>query len=131
MSATRYLISEFQSQNVNDILNAIGVDPDWDIFTKSHIEREKYKSLLNNSPAFVCYHGNEFCGYIRAILDQNFAVYISELFVTPDHRNHKVAEQLINKVKEAFSELTVYALSDEDAFYKKKGYKKIGSVFEI
>jgi GNAT superfamily N-acetyltransferase len=131
MSPTRYLISEFQSENVNDILNAIGADPNWDIFTKNHTEREKYKNLLNNSPVFVCYLGNEFCGYIRAILDQNFAVYISELYVTFDHRNQKVAEQLINKVKEAFSELTVYVLSDEDAFYEKKGYKNVGSVFEI
>ena len=30
-----------------------------------------------------------------------------------------------------YSHLTVYALSDEDAYYEKLGYRKVGSVFEI
>jgi hypothetical protein len=46
-------------------------------------------------------------------------------------RNRKIGRTLISKVKSDFMNLTVYALSDEDAYYKKLGYRKVGSVFEI
>lgn len=56
---------------------------------------------------------------------------MSELFVIPEWRNHKIGQLLLERIKSDSSGLTVYALSDEDAFYEKKGYTKIGSVFEI
>lgn len=72
-----------------------------------------------------------FCGYVRAILDEYFAAYISEIFVVPEWRNRGIGRALIAKVKVDFGHLTVYALSDEHAYYEKLGHKNIGSVFEI
>ena len=126
-----YIISKYQIENGDDIINAIGIDPDWEIFTKGKKEKENYKKLLKQSATFVCYQESEFCGFTRAVLDKGFAIYISELYVCPTHRNRKIAQQLIERVKEVFAEITVYVLSDEDLFYIKKGYKKVGSVFEI
>jgi GNAT superfamily N-acetyltransferase len=68
---------------------------------------------------------------LRALLDDGFALYVSELFVVPEMRNRKIGRTLISKVKSDFMNLTVYALSDEDAYYEKLGYRKVGSVFEI
>ena len=65
------------------------------------------------------------------MVDDGMALYISELFVKPECRNRKIGQKLIEIVKIKNRSVTVYALSDEDRYYEKKGYQKIGSVFEI
>jgi predicted N-acetyltransferase YhbS len=51
--------------------------------------------------------------------------------VASEWRNRTIGRTLIMKVKTDFSHLTVYALSDEDAYYEKLGFRNAGSVFEI
>ena len=123
-------ISKYEIENENDILSAINKDPDWDLFTRPDAI-DIYRNSLKNSITYVCYSDNVFCGYVRALLDAGFAIYISELYVVQEWRNQKVGQSLLEQVKNDFSNLTVYALSDEDAYYERKGYKKIGSVFEL
>jgi GNAT superfamily N-acetyltransferase len=123
-------ILKYKPEHEEDVLAAIGKDPDWELFANEDAV-EFYKKSLKNSITYVCYNNNEFCGYVRAILDQGFSVYISELYVMPEWRNHKIGQALLERVNDDFSNLTVYALSDEDAYYEKKGYKKIGSVFKL
>lgn len=124
-------IKKLSSENISDIFSAIGADPDWIFLISSESKRNDYADRLRDSVSYVCYSGNHFCGYIRAIVDDGMAVYISELLVKPAYRNQKIGQKLIEEVKINNSTLTVYALSDEDRYYEKKGYKKIGSVFEI
>ena len=123
-------ISKYNPEHENDILSAISEDPNWDMFTND-VTIDIYRKSLKNGVTYVCYNNNEFCGYVRALLDDGFAIYISELYVIPKWRNHKIGQSLLNQVKLDYSNLTVYALSDEDVYYEKKGYKKIGSVFEL
>ena len=113
-----------------DVLSAISEDPDWDIFSNDSA-KDLYRNSLQNSVTYVCYKNSEFCGFVRAMLDDGFAVYISELYVIPKWRNHKLGQSLLEHVKSNFPNLPVYVLSDEDAYYVKKGYTKIGSVFEL
>jgi len=123
-------ILKYRLEHEDDIFKAIGKDSNWDLFTKDD-NKDVYKVSLKNSISYVCYNDNEFCGYIRAIPDDGLAIYISELYVIPKCRNNKIGQLLIERINNDFKNLTVYALSDEDAYYEKKGYKKIGSVFEI
>ncbi len=123
-------ISKYKPEHEHDVVAAISKDPDWDMFTNDDTI-DIYRESLKNGVTYVCYRNNEFCGYVRAILDDGFAVYISELYVIPKCRNHKIGQSLLARVNIDFSDLDVYALSDEDAYYQKKGYKKIGSVFEL
>ena len=123
-------ISKYRPECEKDVLEAIKKEPDWDIFTNENTITA-YKNTLKNSITYVCYHNSEFSGYIRAIEDKGLAVYISELFVLPKWRKQKVGRSLLKTVKSDFPNLVVYALSDEDAYYEKLGYKKIGSVFEL
>ena len=131
MNMDQFRIKAYRPEFGADVLAAIGEDPDWELLTKTAEKRDKYKKMLQRGAAFVCYDGASFCGHIRAVVDEGFAVYISELFVKPDWRNNGIGQRLIETVKTQYSALTVYALSDEDLFYEKKGYKKAGSVFEI
>lgn len=123
-------ISQYKPEHEEDILSAIGEDPDWEMFTSENAI-EFYKKSLKNSITYVCYNNDEFCGYVRALLDEGFSVYISELYVMPKWRSHKIGQSLLEQVCNEFSNLIIYALSDEDAYYEKKGYKKIGSVFKL
>ena len=123
-------ISKYNSEHANDVLAAISEDPDWEMFSNA-TAIEFYRNSLENGVTYVCYNNDEFCGYVRAILDDGFAIYVSELYVTPKWRNHKIGQSLLERVKSDSANLTVYALSDEDAYYVRKGYTKIGSVFEL
>lgn len=123
-------ILKYRRQHENAVISAIKKDPDWGIFTNENTIGNYRKRLLE-SITYVCYDNKIFGGFLRAIPDDGFAVYISELFVVPELRNRTIGRTLIRKVKTDFRHLSVYALSDEDAYYEKLGYKKIGSVFKI
>ena len=126
----RMEITEYTPENEEAVLAAIKNDPDWDVLTNDDVI-DGYKDSLKIGVTYVCQESGEFCGYVRAILDDGIAVYISELYVVPKWRNRKIGRSLLGRVKKDYSNLTVYALSDEDAYYEKAGYKKAGSVFEL
>lgn len=123
-------IYRYNREHENDLLSAIREDPNWDMFTND-AAAEKYRNRLLESITYVAYEGKIFSGYLRALLDDGFAIYISELFVVPEMRSRKIGRTLISRLKSDFGNLTVYALSDEDIYYEKLGYNKAGSVFEI
>jgi ribosomal protein S18 acetylase RimI-like enzyme len=123
-------IFRYKLEHEEAVLSAIKGDPKWDIFANDDAI-DNYRKSLIESITYVCYHNGDFCGYLRALLDDGFAIYISELYVVPEWRNRMIGRSLVAQVKVDFVHLTVYALSDEDAYYEKLGYKRIGSVFEI
>lgn len=123
-------ILKYATKHENDVLAALRTDPDWVEFTSTK-NIDSYKESLLNTVTYVCYSHNEFCGFVRAIYDRGQAIYVSELYVVKKWRNKKIGQLLLEQVRTDYSNLKVYALSDEDAYYQKKGYKRIGSVFEI
>ena len=123
-------IFRYKPEHEDAVISAIKEDPSWDIFTNEKAI-DNYKKSLGESITYVCYENGELSGYLRALLDDGFAIYISELFVVPKWRNRTIGRTLIAKVKTDFRYLTVYALSDEDAYYEKLGYRRVGSVYGI
>lgn len=123
-------IKNYNLEHESDVFSAIGADPEWDEFTRNSAKGAYKKSLIRDV-TYVCYHDKDFCGYARALLDDGFAIYVSEIFVRPEWRNRKVGESLLEQFKTDYPDLIVYALSDEDEYYMKKGYRKIGSVFKL
>ena len=123
-------ISKYATKHENDVLAALRTDPDWIEFTSTE-NIDAYKESLLNTITYVCYSNHEFSGFVRAIFDKGQAVYVSELYVVEKWRNKKIGQFLLEQVITDYSNLKVYALSDEDAYYQKKNYKRIGSIFEI
>ena len=130
LEVLRMEIIRYKREHEDAVLSAIKKDPNWEIFANEKAI-DNYRKNLCESITYVCYDNGAFGGYLRALLDDGFAIYISELFVVPEWRNRAIGRKLIAKVKMDFRHLTVYALSDEDAYYEKLGHKRIGSVFEI
>ena len=123
-------IFRYKREHEDAVISAIKEDPGWAMFTNEKAI-DNYKKRLRESITYVCYENGAFGGYLRALMDDGFAIYVSEIFVVPERRNRTIGRTLIAKVKEDFRNLTVYALSDEDAYYEKLGYERIGSVYEI
>ena len=123
-------IVRYKREHEDAVISAIKEDPDWKVFTKEE-SISSYRKRLLESVTYVCFENGVFCGYVRALLDDCFAVYISELFVVPEWRNRTIGRSLVTKVKMDYRHLTVYVLSDEDAYYEKLEYRNVGSVFEI
>lgn len=93
--------------------------------------KEDYKRLLTGSKTLVAYSGDELVAYTRCIQDGGFNVWIVELLVNPRFQSQGIGGELLEYVKSLYPYEDVYVLSEEDAYYKKKSYKKIGSIFEI
>lgn len=123
-------ILRYKLEHENAVTSAIGQDPDWNLFT-NETAIDTYKKRLRQSITYVCYDDGVFGGYLRALLDDGLAIYISELYVVPECRNRAIGRSLIGRVKADFGHLVVYALSDEDAYYEKLGCNRVGSVFEV
>ncbi len=123
-------ISKYKPEHESDVIAAISKDADWGMFT-SDDTIDTYRKSLGKSTTYVCYTDNEFCGYVRALFDEGLAVYVSELYVIPKWRKRKIGQALLERVSMDFKKFSVYAFSDEDAYYHKKGYRKMGSVFQI
>ena len=124
------VISRYTPEHEKAVLSAIRKEPDWEIFT-ARGAIDNYRKRLEASVTYVCHDQGEFCGYLRAIRDDAFALYISELFVVPEKRNRGIGSSLLAHAGRDHQGLHVYVLSDEDAFYEKAGYRKVGSVFQI
>jgi ribosomal protein S18 acetylase RimI-like enzyme len=94
-------------------------------------EIEKYKKALAASITFVAYDKDELCGYVRCRDDDGFGIYIYDLLVAKTSRGKNFGRKLMEKVRSNFPGETVYVMSDVDAYYKKQGYERHGSIFEV
>jgi GNAT superfamily N-acetyltransferase len=123
-------IFRYTREHEDAVISAIKENPEWDMFTNEDAI-DNYKKRLCDSITYVCYENGAFGGYLRALLDDGFAIYVSEIFVVPERRNRTIGRTLIAKVRRDFRRLAVYVLSDEDAYYEKLGYERVGSVYEV
>ena len=57
-------LKQYAEENLGDVLSAISKDPDWEFIVDTEIKRKVYADRLRNSVSYVCYSGEDFCGYI-------------------------------------------------------------------
>jgi ribosomal protein S18 acetylase RimI-like enzyme len=122
-------ILKYQKKHEDELICLLGQELDWSSFL-SHDAIDKFKEALLESETFLCEFEGNICGYIRALVD-NFGIYISELYVSPQYRGKGVGAELLERIKQEYPKQDVYVLSDEDAYYEKLGYQRVGSVFKL
>ncbi len=122
-------ILKYQKEHELELLNLLGEEPDWSSFLSDAAIGTFRESLLKGE-TFVCQSHGSVCGYLRALVD-GFGVYVSELYVAPEFRGNGFGAELLAKVKQEHPNQDVYVFSDEDLYYEKLGYKRVGSVFQL
>ncbi len=122
-------ILRYRKEHEQELLALLGAEPDWRSFLSGDAIDAFRKALLE-SETFLYQSQDSICGYLRALVD-GFGTYVSELYVAPQYRGNGIGAQLLAKVKQEHPNQEVYVLSDEDPYYQKLGYKRVGSVFQL
>ncbi len=122
-------ILKYQKEHELELLALLEEEPDWSSFLSDETIGT-FKSALFESETFLCESQGNICGYIRALVD-GFGIYVSELYVAPQYRGNGFGAELLGKVKQKHLNKDVYVFSDEDLYYEKLEYKRVGSVFQL
>ena len=104
--------------------------PDWACYWEGE-SNAKYRNALQKSVTRVALVDGQLAGYVRALDDQGFYVYVCDFLVDPAFRGLKLGQRLLNALVIDYPQHTVYVMSDADPYYEKAGYLKVGSIFEI
>jgi ribosomal protein S18 acetylase RimI-like enzyme len=123
------IIRSYEKTYESDLIALLKAEPDWSTFTAPSRIGDFCNALLN-SETYVCVVQGRICGYIRALVD-GFGIYVSELYVAPGHRGHGYGTALLQWVKQRHLGQDVYVLSDEDPYYDRLGFKRVGSLFKL
>ena len=113
----------------DELITLLEREPDWNSFTGTETI-DIFKSVLLSSETYICISQGKICGYLRALVD-GFGIYVSELYVAPAWRNNGFGRELLKKITQEHPSQIVYVLSDEDLYYEKLGYKRVGSIFQL
>lgn len=91
----------------------------------------KYRHALRYSITYIAVENDEVCGYIRALDDMGFYIYVCDLLVTGKYRGGGIGRHLMERLTMDYPDQTVYVMSDVDEYYQKLGYPIIGSILEV
>ncbi|ALO45768.1 GNAT family N-acetyltransferase [Pseudohongiella spirulinae] len=122
-------ILKYTHGHETELLALLSEESDWSSFLDA-AAIDTFRQCLLETETYVCESEGQICGYLRAIVD-GFGVYVSELYVAPQHRGNGFGVRLLGRIKQAFPNQEVYVLSDEDLYYEKLGYQRIGSIFQL
>lgn len=120
-----------KSEDEDKLMKMIAAEgEEWACYTDDTLS-DKYRSALENSITYVAYEGEILCGYSRSIDDCGFYLYICDLLVKRKYRRGKIGRKLMECLSTDYPDHIVYVMSDVDEYYKKLGYKREGSLFEV
>jgi ribosomal protein S18 acetylase RimI-like enzyme len=120
---------KYQREYEVELLALLKNEPDWSSFV-SEGAIDRFKEVLLEGETYLCESQGNICGYIRALVD-GFGIYVSELYVASRCRGNGFGAELLGKIKQAHPNQDVYVFSDEDLYYEKLEYKRVGSVFQL
>lgn len=108
------------------VFNLIKNEEGWDYAEPNKMM--KYKIALETS---VTVNDDEVYEYSRSLNDFDTYIYVCDLLVKPSYRGQNLGKQLMLCIQKDFPEHTVYVMSDEDGYYDKVGFSRVGSIYEV
>jgi GNAT superfamily N-acetyltransferase len=124
-------IEKYSTQYQKSVMDLIEEEgEDWRCYWAED-QRDKYIKALENSITYVAFEDDEACGYVRALDDMGFYIYVCDLLVTKRHRGKNIGRQLMEQYVRDYPGQTVYVMSDVDEYYLSLGYPIVGSVLEV
>ncbi len=119
---------ECDEENVMKLIENEGEE--WSCYSAEEFA-EKYRAALANSITYVAYDGDILCGYSRSLNDCGFYIYVCDLLVRPEHRGKQIGRKLMERIYVDYLGQVVFVMSGVDEYYKKQGYRREGSIFEV
>ena len=101
---------------------------DWSCYYGAK-NRDRYALNLEKSISYLLYKDKDIIGYIRALEDFGFYVYICDLLVDKDYRGHGYGKKMMAYIQSIYPSHDIYVMSDIDPYYEKQGYSNEGSIF--
>lgn len=126
MNIVRY--SHLDEEKLFDLLKDEGSD--WEVYYGEE-NRAQYIKALQSSITFILYDNEVLVGYVRCREDDGFGLYVYDLLVRKTYRGHGYGRLLMEDVARLFPNQVTYVMSDEDPYYEKLGYHRVGSIFEV
>lgn len=93
--------------------------------------QEAYKKNLSQSIVHLAVINDKIVGYVRALEDYGFYIYVCDLLVSKSYRGQDIGRKLMESLYLDYPSLTVFVMSDTDEYYKKLGYHQEGHIFEV
>lgn len=127
----KLLIRKYQIKDFNFVIEMFKNEgPDWhEYYDKEALPR--IRKMLKESNVYLLFSRMTLIGMIRTKTDFGLGVYIYDLLVSKDYRGNRYGQKLIEYARKKTKNQALYVMSDEDGYYKKLGYKRIGSIFQI
>lgn len=91
----------------------------------------KFKLALQQSITHVAYEGGELGGFTRSLDDCGFNILVMDLLVSQPYRGQNIGRKLIDRICKDYPEHEMYVLSDNDGYYERQGYPKVGTVYRL
>lgn len=111
------------------LMRMIDAEEGWDYANETLADN--YKKALETSITYVAYQEDDLCGYSRSLNDFGEYIYVFDLLVKPSYRGMEIGRKLLECIYKDYPSQVVYVLSDEDGYYDKLNYKRVGSIFKV
>lgn len=118
----------YDEDKLMEMIKNEGVE--WECYSADNVSK-KYREALEKSITYVAYEGDVLCGYSRSMDDCGFYIYVCDLLVMPEYRGKNIGRMLMECIYKDYPNYIVYVMSDVDEYYKKQGYRREGSIFEV
>lgn len=92
---------------------------------------ERYRRALAEQMVLVAVDDGRMLGYLRAMNDFGFGIYVMDLLVARAARGRRLGRALLDVLRADTPGTEVYVLSDADGFYSRQNYRRAGTIFEI
>ena len=119
---------KYHDQILIELIKKEGIE--WKDYTDPD-RKDLYLLNCEKSLTFLLFEDDQLIGYIRALEDFGYAIYICDLLVNQAYRGHGYGKKLILHLKNLYPKHEVYVMSDVDPYYIKQGFEHVGSVFKI
>ena len=90
-------------------------------------KKEQYQNALKSSLTYVIYENDCYAGYIRAITDNFFTLFVCEIIIDQKYRRKGYGRLLLDYLHNLYPSTRTDLLSDNDSFYIASGFHALGN----